>query len=472
VTASVARVGEVLRVGTRWAWLIAVAGLAALSVVVAQATRMGLLPLLIGLAVAGLVVLVSLRWPLAPLFLFVTMIPIEEILTIDGFGTISRFAAILFVITYGVPRLGRLTFSAMQPAAWAYVAWALLSLGWALSPETGWTQLPTLIQLFAIAVLVADVVVHQPTIVRPLMWVYSLSAAATALLGIQYFVATGARTSALEGQDPAQFAAVLIPAVIFGLYEVLNGDRRVLAGAVALVTTAGVVVSGTRGAWLALLIVVLVFVLPRLPLRRQILAIAMMVVIAVVTVQIPGVADLLAERAGNAVSSGGAGRTDIWTTALSIIESHPVLGVGYANFPVANTLDIARASDVRLGHVGSGPHDLVIGTVTELGPIGLVLLALFLLPLVLRRGWGPDAAMVQAALAALLLAALFVDVLSDRKQVWLMIGLAAGLAMLRRVRSTEPAADQPQVPDAGADGAIDPAGLRVTGGASSYQHSA
>ncbi len=100
----------------------------------------------------------------------------------------------------------------------------------------------------------------------------------------------------------------------------------------------------------------------------------MMVVIAVVTVQIPGVADLLAERAGNAVSSGGAGRADIWSTGLSILESHSVLGVGYANFPVANTLDIARASDVRLGHVGFGPHDLVIGTVAELGPVGLLLL--------------------------------------------------------------------------------------------------
>jgi O-antigen ligase len=463
MTASVARVGEVLRVGPRWAWLIAIVGLVVLAVVVAQATRLGMLPLAMGLALAALVTLVSFRYPLAPLILFVAMIPIEEVVTIDGLGTISRLAAILFALTYGVPRLGRLAFGAIPPAGWAYVVWSFLSLGWALSPATAWPQLFTLVQLFLIAILVADVVVQRPAIVRPLMWVYSVSAAATALIGIEDFIAMGSRTAAIEGQDPAQFAAVLVPAIIFGLYEVLNGDRRILAGAVALVTTAGVVVSGTRGAWLAVVVVVLIFILPRLPLRRQVLAIATMIVIGLVTIQIPGVADLLAERAGNAVSSGGAGRTDIWTTGIAIYVANPVLGVGYANFPVANTLDVARAADVRLGHVGSGPHDLVIGTIVELGPIGLLLLALFVLPLVLRRGWGPDAAMVQAALSSLLLAALFVDIVSNRKQVWLLIGFAAGLAMLKRIRSTEAVAGEAPTPDVAPRRIPQPAGLRLEG---------
>jgi hypothetical protein len=81
---------------------------------------------------------------------------------------------------------------------------------------------------------------------------------------------------------------------------------------------------------------------------------------------------------------------------------------------------------------GRGPHNLVIATIVELGPLGMLLLALFLGPLVLRRGWGPDAATVQAALASLLTLALFLDILSNRKQVWLVIGLAAGLAYLAR----------------------------------------
>ncbi len=61
-----------------------------------------------------------------------------------------------------------------------------------------------------------------------------------------------------------------------------------------------------------------------------------------------------------------------------------------------------------------------------------MLLATFLLPLVLRPGWGPEAATVQAALASLLTSALFLDILSNRKQVWLFIGFAAGLRYLAR----------------------------------------
>ena len=81
---------------------------------------------------------------------------------------------------------------------------------------------------------------------------------------------------------------------------------------------------------------------------------------------------------------------------------------------------------------GRGPHNLLVGTLIELGVIGLVLLALFLLPLLLRRGSGPDAAVVRAMLASLCTLALFLDIFSNRKQVWLVIGLAAGLAYLRQ----------------------------------------
>ena len=121
----------------------------------------------------------AFRWPILPLALFAALIPLEEVVVIEGLGTISRFAGILFAVTYALPRLGHLKLGAMPPAAWAYLAWAVVSVGWALDPGTAGGQIVTCLQLFVVAVFVADFVVHRPAIVRPVLWVYSLSATAT-----------------------------------------------------------------------------------------------------------------------------------------------------------------------------------------------------------------------------------------------------------------------------------------------------
>ena len=441
--ATVARLREELGIGSLLGWLIVIGMIVLVPLAVAFAARTDRLLLFAAASAFGLVLLVSVRWPLLPLYAFAALIPIEAVLVIENLGTLSKFAGLLFVVAYGGPRLGRLALGAMPPPAWAYVAWAILSLGWALDPAVAWDELSTLLQLFVIGLLIADVVIHRPAVVRPILWAYSIAAAITGLLGIESFVgsggAFGGRAAGLQNQDPAQFAVVLLPALVFGLFEILNGRRLWLSIPVTLFTLGGVVVSGTRGAWLAVAVVVFLFVLPQLTMAKRAAAITVMVTMVLVTLQLPGVGEMVTQRADTALSSGGAGRSDIWSVASNIYAEAPVLGVGYANFPVAYTADIVRESDVGLYSVnnpqGRGSHSILIGTTIELGPIGMLLVLLFLGPLVLRRGWGPDAVVVQACLASLMTSALFLDILSNRKQVWLVIGLAAGLAYLARRRA-------------------------------------
>lgn len=435
----IARIGDAFRVPTAVGWLVAILAVGAATAVAAIATWLGVLPLVLVVLLGAFATVVSFRWPLVALALFAALVPIEEVGLLEGIGTISRIAGLMFAVTYGIPRLGRLSLGAMPWAGWVYVLWAIFSLAWALSVNAALAEIPTLLQLFVIAVLIADFVVHRPEIVRPVLWVYSLSAAVTAVIGsVAYFTQSVAddRAAALTGQDPAQFAALLLPAFVFGLFELLDGNHRALGGLIAAVTALGVLVSATRGAWVAALIVVVLFVLPRFSLQRRVAAVAAILLMLTAMYQIPGIPDLVSERTGNALSTGGAGRTDIWGVGFTIYGSAPVTGVGYANFPVAYTPEAIRASGATYAGafvVGRAPHNLIVGTLVELGPIGLLLLALFLGPLVLFRGWGPNATIVQAALASQLVAALFLDVLANRKQVWLLIGLAAGLAYLARL---------------------------------------
>ncbi len=420
-------------------WALA-AALASVAILAAVATPLGLLFPATALAAALLVFLISWRWPLVSLFALAALIPIEEVGVLGDLGTLSKVAGIMFAVVYALPRLGHLRLTAMPAAGWGYLAWAVASWAWALSPGVALRELSTLIQLFLVAVLVADVVVHDPSVVRRLLWVYSLSATVTAGLGLAAYVGStaGSRVAALPGQDPAQFAALLLPAFVFSLHELLGGRRRLVAGPVALLVTTGIILSGTRGAWVSAAFIVAVVIVPRLRLRQRVASVIVVVAIVLVAVQIPGVASLITQRTDLALSTGGAGRTDIWTVGLQIIGAAPVAGVGYANFPVAYTPRLIAAAGVQFFlEPASGPHSIIIGTAGELGLIGLIMLALFLVPLAVRRGWGMDGSVVQEVLLSLMVSALFLDVLSNRKQVWLAIGMAAGLAY----RAHHPPAD-------------------------------
>ena len=92
---------------------------------------------------------------------------------------------------------------------------------------------------------------------------------------------------------------------------------------------------------------------------------------------------------------------------------------------------------------------MIVGPAAELGLVGLALLTLFILPLIIRPGWGPDGPLVQAILAALMIDALFIDIFGYRKEVWIAIGLASGLAYLaRQERRGRDAATHRTSPDA------------------------
>jgi O-antigen ligase len=437
MSAALGRIRERLTAGARTAPVVAFAVLAAVVLSVAIATRSGMLLQVTAVALAVSAMLLSLRWPLVPLFAFAALIPFEEVVVFADFGTLSRIAGLMFAAAYAIPRLGHIRLQAMPLPAWAFMGWAVLSLGWALDPSATLDSLGTLIQLFAIAVLVADVVVCRPTVVRPLFWAYSLSAALTAFIGIAADLGgatgVGGRVGAFQNQDVAYFAAVLLPAFVFGTLELRDRRLRPLGIMVASVTAAGILISGTRGAWLSVAVVMILLILPRFRFPQRLFALAAIVLVSAAALQIPGVAGFVAQRADSAISSGGAGRTDIWAVGIAIYESAPIAGVGFGNFPVAFTPEQILQSNLA-ANPGSAraPHSIVVGTLAELGWVGLILLALFLLPLILRSGWGPDAVVVQAALVSLLVAALFLDVLANRKQVWLLIGLAAGLAFLAR----------------------------------------
>ncbi len=335
------RLGSALRVGPRTAAALIAGGLVILPLGVIAGTRLGLLPIMAIAIVGGLAGIVALRWPLVGLMAFAVLIPIEEVTLVGGTATLSRLAGLVFAATYALPRLTTLRLGVIRPPGWAFVGWAFLSLAWAISPATAWTQLPTLLQLFMIAVLIGDFVTRQPSIVRPVLFAYSLSAAATAALGIVDLRHRSRRRCPGRGNPGSEPRPVRRGPVACLRGWVQRGRQRqapVAGSAIALLTLLGVLVSGSRGAWAAIAVIPFL-VLPNLSPRRIVAVVALGAALLVVAYQVPGVSDLVSDRRNGRVL--GWRRADV---DLGGGRGHLLLIAGpwrwLSNYPIAYTPEV------------------------------------------------------------------------------------------------------------------------------------
>ena len=429
------------------AWVAAV--LILLPLVVVLATYRGML-LLVAVGAAGLFgVAFTITWPLPMLVVYVALIPVEALLVLGPVGTLTRLVGIVFFGGYLLRRMGGLRMDAMPLVGWAFLVWAAMSAMWALDPAIAFTELVTVFQLALITVVIADLVSDQPRSVQTILWAYTGSAVVVAVIGIVEYVAGngfgGDRASAFAEQGPAHLAAVLLPAFFFLAFQLTNRQRRAAVGLALLLVFTAILLSGTRSAWLAIAVTALVGLLPRVG-RRAILPATLLGLAFLAILQVPEVGALYADRLSSALSTGGAGRVDIWAVGLSIITRNPIIGVGFANFPTAFTPEAIRATEVPGLNLGilvpaTAPHSILIGTLAELGVVGLLLLAGFFISIFRRPGYGALSSPVKIILFGLLVQAFFLDLL-ERKQVWLIIALILGLGVAEMKERRRQAGEQ------------------------------
>ena len=395
---------------------------------------------LAGTAIVGLFgALLLIRHPIYPLLLYVILIPLEELIVLDALGTLTRVAAIAFTGSYLFHRKFQLDFRAMRLAGWLWLLWAFASLLWSLQADT--SSFFQLLQLVFMAFLIADYLARHSSQVMTILGAYTLSAIIVASIGIANFfqgiemgLSESARTSAFEGQSVAHFAFYMLPALFTTLHVVLT-DRynlrlRLLAALGFSVLLLAIIMSGTRGAWLAIVVAVVLVYLPRLN-RRQLASLAIVILLSTAIMsQIPVVTDFIRYRTEDAISSGGAGRTAIWLVGLQTVIDHPVIGVGFRNFEAALTLERFERSPFNLGlyrpFTSMSAHNIYLQILAELGIIGFFLFGLWLFVLLSTPASHPEHRLVFIILIAMLVAGITNPQL-NRKYFWFSIGLAEAL---------------------------------------------
>jgi len=420
-------------------------------------TWTGWLPGMALLAVGVIGLVAAIVDPRMFLLAYVALIPFEGSTAFGGITNASRFAGIAFAAGYLVHRRTAIRLDTIPAAGWAFAAFASASFLWSIDRTASLPQIFTLLQLFLIAVLIADFIVQEERAARWVALAYAVSAVGTALIGLWIWgtargTLVAGRATAFAGQDAAQFTAVLIPGLLVLVWETLRRPRILPIIGAAIIAVA-MLASGTRSAWVAIGLAVLAGFLPRISMRQRISVGIAFGVVALTAFLVPPLYAETYGRLSDAISSGGTGRTDIWTIGLRLWTDHPAVGVGYGAFPSALTLEAIRATAIPTPDTGFltppvASHSIIVGTLLELGVVGFGCVVAFLWSV--ARPHRSDVSLAEIARLAVLtmiVQALFLDVLG-RKQLWLFIALAGGLTVARAVRHREVPAE------AGSSGAL------------------
>jgi putative inorganic carbon (HCO3(-)) transporter len=394
-----------------------------------------------------------LVWPVqVSLGLFALLVPFDSVSVIGpaSSGMTLTFVAggVGTVILFFVALIGRRAMALPRPAFWwgLFVVWSLASVMWAVSPEDVWYRVPTALALLTLY-LAATFVRITAGELSTISWLTILGGCAAASLAVYQFYSgvfyeDSTRGSIILGGrqgDPNFFAAALLLPVslAFGrLISCRDWPRRLILSGTVLVIGLGVFVTMSRGAFVALAAMMLVYLF-RLRANWRVL-----LPIAVVLVLVAAVPQLLFSRLEESTVTSGTGRVDIWIVGLSAFWHHPFLGVGLNNFPAAFDAYVGSAPIFRGFHRAA--HNTFLSILVESGTVGL-LLFVWALWFELRSVWQAskqqrtvDLLPYFAALCAVLVSGFFLDMVWS-KTFWLVAILLTVAERCPRMPETETA---------------------------------
>lgn len=171
-----------------------------------------------------------------------------------------------------------------------------------------------------------------------------------------------------EQNDPNNQAAFLVIAVAIALYFIFAERKQILLNSVIVIVNAyATIQTGSRGGLVALIgICVVMLFIPSTSEKKMPVYVRISIVsifIGVIFFVASSYADSIAlervfELAG---ADGGSGRTDIWTNALELVSTSPILGTGWGSYYGYNGLF-------------SVAHNTFIENLCSTGIVGTILL--------------------------------------------------------------------------------------------------
>ncbi len=376
----------------RWPWAL-------LSVVAVLLVIVAPTPLNIIVPLAPIAIAVLLRRPQWAVYALAFSVPFQSLRAFDvsglqltttegliGLATIAWCAAAAARGRFATP--GRLPW---RTALLVFGAAMLISVSQASDVRLSLKELLKWAEMFLTYTLVLGMARSPRDVPRLFLLLVGAGVAEAAVglaqIGIHgggVFHAAGVLRAAGTFDQPNPFAGFLNMSLPLALAALLLGLPRygLLARWAALLSGVAVLISLSRGAWLAILCAATLMAWLALPQRRQLINLGLITLLFIVVASAVGI--LPTGVANAAAGMFGVSQVDVinptpvtWSTAerlahwlagLGMFASHPFLGVGIGNYASAyKQFQVADVWSLPLGHA----HNYYINIAAEAGVVGL-----------------------------------------------------------------------------------------------------
>lgn len=270
------------------------------------------------------------------------------------------------------------------------------------------------------------------------------------------FSLDGVSTPRLAGPvgDPNFFGMILLVIVPLAIDRLFSERRRLLkvaAGWALVVSGLAIVFTYSRSALLSLIALLAVLALVRRPRPRHlaVAAVATLLLLPLLPTSYSQRLSELAESVTELTESGTTseisvrGRLSENLVAVEMFLDHPLIGVGYGNYPT-HYLEYSREVGLDPRNQNRAPHNLYLEVLSETGIVGFAALAL-VLGVALASGLRARRLLLQAnktrlarlveactlTLVGYLIASLFLHA-SHPRYLWLLTGTVLALAQVAR----------------------------------------
>lgn len=389
---------------------------------------------------------------------YAIIVPFEEIITggTEGVGAVAKlvgaFCAIVILLALLFQRERRRSHvvASLPMLCWSgMLLYCAATLAWSIDPALSGLKFLSLLQYVGLYACIAAAPLKR----RDMLILLAATAGGGILAGAYsgYAAATGhgvfidgrlfLSTDITGVADPNHIAAALLLPSALLLSAVIwsrSTTLRLAALAGLPIILVAVLLSGSRGAIVALCSMVIFLAIRARASLRILLPVGAAILTAIL---IPN--PLFARFTGDHIQDG-AGRLGIWHVALPAFAQHWLFGAGYATFPAAYDQAFFLAYQAYFVRWHMVSHNLLVSTGVELGIVGLGIVALAwivqfrALRVVGGAGqWFAVRASLEAALLGLAVASLFLDIMRE-KYLWLAFAEATLLvAVVLRERASE-----------------------------------